>query len=138
MELKNCTKCGKPFVSSTAKICPQCLEAQEGDFKRVREFVKEHPKVSIEVVVDALGVSAEQVRDYLRQGMLDVAHFSGRILDCKRCGKPIESGTYCVLCLKDISNDLKSQPDGKEEAKSDSDSAEEKTAFTRYYRSKRK
>ena len=108
------------------------------EFKKVRDFVKEHPRVAIEVVIEATGVSEDRVREFLRQGRLDVADFTGPTLQCQRCGKPIDTGTYCLLCRQDISDTFKNSADsptkpgekGKEKEK-------DKTTFARYYRNKR-
>ena len=135
MNLKNCTRCGKMFASSHISLCPDCLEADQVTFKSVRDFIKNNPRVSIDVVVEATGVAEEDVREFVRQGRIDVADLSGPVLSCKRCGKPIESGEYCVLCRQDITENLKVTAAVKEKPEQSDDEEEPgPTHFTRHYR----
>ena len=104
------------YSSLVHDLCPDCQKLDEDDFKKVRDFVKENPKVSVEVVVEATGVDEEKVREYVRQGRLDVASFEGKVIECRKCGKPIESGDYCVLCMNSISNTFRN-PEGSKDDK---------------------
>jgi len=136
MHLKNCTRCGNLYSSSHQTLCPECLEKDEEDFKKVRNFVKDNPKVAIEVVVEATGVPEEQIREYVRNGRLDVAYFAGPVLHCARCGKPISSGDYCVLCQKELSETFTSgtsKPSPTEEAEKN----KSRSKFARYARIRR-
>jgi len=129
MGIKNCSQCGKVFHGSNSNLCPECAEKDEENFLKVRNFIKDNPKVSVEVVVEATGVSEERIRDYLQRGRLDIANLSGPALECQRCGKPIYNGKYCVVCQAEISNTFK---------KSGTDSSQDKSAkvgsFTSRYR----
>jgi uncharacterized protein len=131
MSLKNCTKCGRVFLTAHSSLCPDCVKAGEDAFKKVRDFVKENPKVAIDVVVEATGVPEDEIRTYLRQGKLDVASFSGQPLSCRRCGKPVESGEFCVLCRKDISNNFRG--DVKKDTTNETD---QHVTFTKQYRNR--
>jgi hypothetical protein len=138
MDLKNCSRCGKVYYSANPRVCPDCLKAEEEDFKKVREFVKANPKVAIDVVVEACGVSEDQVRDYLRQGKIDSANLSGPALECRKCGKPIESGMYCVLCRKQLSDNFKGGfHDKAQETEKEREKREKGVTFARYYKTHR-
>jgi flagellar operon protein (TIGR03826 family) len=138
MSMRNCARCGKVFVSTNQYLCHDCIESDAVDYKKVREFVKENPKVSVEVVVEATGVAEDMIREYLRQGRLSTADFSGPTLQCQRCGKPIESGTYCVLCHDEISKTLLNPSQGEQsDAPIRRKKSDEPAAFARYYRSRK-
>jgi hypothetical protein len=113
------------------------MELDEENYRLVRDFVKENPNVSVEVAVAATGVSEEQVREYLRQGRLDAAEFSGEILNCSRCGKPIQTGLYCVLCLNELSDSLKGNSPKTRDKSAKDDEELDPSHFTRHYRNKR-
>lgn len=102
MFLKNCDRCGKAYTSSNPSICPDCIDQDEIDFKKVRNFVKENPKLSIEVISEATEVDEGRIRDYLRMGRLELADMTGPALECERCGKPISMGQYCIICQQEI------------------------------------
>lgn len=138
MPIKNCTRCGKIFSSSHPTLCPQCIETDENNFKKVRSFVKDNPRVSIDVVIEATGVSEDRIREYLRLGLIDSASLSGPVLECKKCGKPIDSGTYCVLCKRELSQTLMSSLDAQVRNKDkDSDGEKKEIRFWKRYRSRR-
>jgi len=106
--MKNCQRCGKAFTSSNPTICPECIEADSESFNAVRQFIKDNPLVSVDVVEAATGVPADQIREYLRQGRIEAAEMSGPLLECGRCGKPIYAGQYCVVCQSEIQKTFRS------------------------------
>ncbi len=110
MDLRNCRRCGKAYITGNPTVCPDCVKVDQEDFMKVRDFVKENPKVSLEVVQEATGVPEDRIVEYLREGKLEAADLSGPILGCARCGKPIHKGEYCVLCRTEISNTFKQEP----------------------------
>ncbi|HDS30751.1 MAG TPA: MerR family transcriptional regulator [Firmicutes bacterium] len=124
MGLKNCEKCGKAYSGSHAIYCDDCLEAEEEEFKIVRDFIKDNPKIAISVVSEATGVDEDKIRGYLRAGRLDVADLSGPVLSCSRCGKPIYRGQYCVLCQSEIVGGLKDAGGRRNESDDDSQNRE--------------
>jgi len=93
-------------------ICSTCAEEKEKEYLRVREFVKDHPKVSIEVVAEATGVTEAHVRQFLREGLIEAADLDGSPITCQRCSKPISRGVYCPICQLEFGS-------GKTEARTD-------------------
>jgi hypothetical protein len=131
MALKNCARCGRAFHGDTWALCPECLEAEQEDFDNVRQFIKDNPKVSIEVVAEATGVDEDRIREFLKQGRIDVAELQGPLLECKRCGKPIYQGEYCVLCQGEVSKMFRSSD---KESKGRASKRAESSSFARRYR----
>ena len=100
-------------------ICSACAEKKEKDYLKVREFVKDNPKVAIEVVSEATGVSEAQVRQFLREGLIEAADLEGSPITCQRCGKPILRGVYCPICQLEFGS-------GKAEPKVDTEEDDSK------------
>ncbi|WP_078666084.1 MULTISPECIES: hypothetical protein [Carboxydocella] len=101
MELKNCEECGKLFMSAGALRCPECLDREEAIFSRIRDYVWEHPGVTVDDVVRELGVKPEKVLAYLREGRLAI-----KGLTCQRCGAPINMGRICQRCAKELEQNV--------------------------------
>ena len=115
---KNCKKCGKMAGHLTRGMCPECYEQREVDYLAVRDFIKENPKVAIQVVVEATGVEERMVREFVREGLIESADLDGFPLECARCRKPISRGAYCPICQQDISSGIKvEKPDTKAKKK---------------------
>ncbi len=63
MAIRNCRSCGTVFDGTHPDLCADCLEEEEDEFKTVRAYIKDHPKVAIAVVSEATGVSEDSIRD---------------------------------------------------------------------------
>lgn len=103
LKLKNCKRCGKLFVFNGVDLCPDCLQEDEEDFRKVKDYLYHYPKSTVFEISEATGVSTEKIWDFFKQGKLELADKnSGISLTCERCGKPIRSGRFCNECLKTI------------------------------------
>lgn len=102
MELVNCTICGRAMQRGLRNICQACAEKKEKDFLKVRDFIKDNPKVAIEVVVEATGVPETEVRQFIREGLIESTAVEGTSITCNRCGRPIANGVYCALCKQEF------------------------------------
>jgi len=132
MQMRNCERCGKVYSTSNQRFCPDCVEGDQREFKKVRDFVKDNPKISIEVISEATGVDELKIREYIRQGQLEFASINGPALECSRCGKPIMVGNYCVICQREIQASFQS---GKSQGQSQSRN-ESKESFSIRYKKK--
>jgi hypothetical protein len=131
MPLVNCQKCGKAFLSKGGRpICPECRESEGADFEKVREFVKDNPKMSIDIVSEETGVPTEKIRQYLQDGLLEQAETT-KDFKCQLCGKSINSGNYCFTCM----NKLKK---GFDKGSSKKEKKKETTSFTQDYLDKKR
>jgi len=137
MTMRNCQRCGKAYNSTNPTTCPDCVEADLEQFDEVRTFIKDNPKVSFDVVAEATGVSVSQIHDYLRQGRLEAADISGPMIECRRCGKPIFAGQYCVICQTELQNTFRpSTPADTNKKSSDKKDKKRRGSFVRNYRDK--
>jgi flagellar operon protein (TIGR03826 family) len=109
-EVRNCKRCNKIFnYIGGAPICSDCKQEDEVNFKKVKEYLYDHPKSSIYDVSKELEISIQTIKSYLKEGRLEIVGDGGNLfLECERCGKSISSGRYCSECTKEVTNDVKS------------------------------
>jgi len=98
LEVRNCIRCGKLFNYLGKPICNGCIEKDEEDFEKVKEYIYDHPKCSISEVAEAIGVSIRKITKFLREERLEVAEGSVGWLTCESCGEEIKTGRYCKEC----------------------------------------
>lgn len=109
MNIRNCSKCGKIYAyDGTSKLCPKCRKEEEEEFKRVKEYIYDHPEANIQLVSEETGVPVKKILRYLREGRLELKdEHNNLILACERCGKPIKTGRFCDMCVKELQRELK-------------------------------
>jgi len=117
--LKNCKRCGKLFLKVTRQICPDCLQQEEEEFSKVKDYLDENPSSSVAKVSSETGVSQNQIKKFIREGRLLSSKYSGVSTECQRCGKEISEGKYCDSCQNDLQKGFEaaSQKEKKEEPK---------------------
>ena len=78
MDLKNCIECGRSFASKDGeKLCKRCLEKKvEDDFKKVRDYLYDHPGADIKEVSEVTGVE-EKIILKLKK----IAYLSARVVE---------------------------------------------------------
>ncbi len=109
-EIKNCPRCGRIFTFIARPICNKCLEAEENEFKTVKEYVYDNPGATISEVSQETEVSVERIMRFLREERLEIkSENSNLILGCERCGRSINSGRFCEECKGQISNDFRKE-----------------------------
>jgi uncharacterized protein len=107
-DIRNCSKCGKIFTYLGRPICNKCCEAEENEFKVVKEYVYDNPGATISEVAQETEVTVEKIMRFLREERLEIkSENSNLLLECERCGRPINSGRFCELCRVQINRDFK-------------------------------
>lgn len=107
-ELRNCIRCGKVFAYTYNPVCNKCLEQEEEEFKRVKEYIYENPGSTVFEVSEATGVSVEKIMKFLREERLELSSENANLLlECESCGRPIKSGRYCEECKNQIASEMK-------------------------------
>ena len=87
-KLRNCSMCGKIFMSNGEKICPNCIQAQADMEVVVVDYVRDHPKCKIPEIM-------EEARNYVdKNNINDIFNYnnnSGRneTHESKKENKPI-------------------------------------------------
>ncbi len=76
-ELRNCIRCGRPFVYYGGKpICPECKEELERDFLKVYNYLRDHPRARIKEVAEETGVDEEDILDFIDEGRIETKYVS--------------------------------------------------------------
>lgn len=109
MNVRNCKLCGRLFNYVTgAPYCPSCRDKMEAKFQEVKDYIRENPGVTMQVVADNCDVEPAQIRQWLREERLELTKDSGILLSCEKCGAPIHSGKYCEKCRYEMTMNLQS------------------------------
>ena len=104
MEVMLCKGCGRLFNSGYGEeYCPECQSLPDTDFRRVRDYLWDHPNTQAEEGAKACNVPLKTVMHYVKQQRLDISKDSKMLLTCENCGKQILSGTYCKDCQAKLS-----------------------------------
>lgn len=107
-EIRNCPRCGKIFTYVGRPICSRCIEIEEDEFKKVKEYVYDNPGATISETSQETGVSVDKIMRFLREERLEIkSEDSNLVLECERCGVPIKSGRFCERCKRDMNADFR-------------------------------
>lgn len=108
-DVRNCRRCGKIFnYIGGPPICPACREMDEEDYKRVKEYLYQHPGASMTEVSTTLDVSIEKLKRFLKEGRLEIVGDDPNfVLECEICGKSIRTGRFCDACERDKARDFR-------------------------------
>ena len=100
MSLRNCPECGRLFECTLRNLCPDCIQKEDEDFQKIKQFLRENQGGSITEISEKTGVSERRILSFLKEGRLVITKGddSTALLKCMRCGKPISRGCYCKEC----------------------------------------
>jgi hypothetical protein len=73
MPLLSCKLCGKLFTSAGGRTCSACLDRLDGLYPKLREFLRDNPKVgfNVETLAEALEMDIRDVQALVDMGYLD-------------------------------------------------------------------
>lgn len=109
MEVRNCKGCGRLFnVLGSEKLCPNCQKGLDEKFQEVKDFLDENPNSSVDAVSKATGVTAKQIRQWVREERLVFSEGSVEGIECERCGTMIRTGRFCDKCKAATIGNLRS------------------------------
>ena len=109
MALTNCSQCGSLFHShSGGRRCPECLQAEEDEFQKVLEYLREPGSHTVPAIADATGVSPQLITRWLRQQRVHAELLPGE-LQCRRCRTPVEGGSFCDECRLALAREVAEQ-----------------------------
>ena len=108
MEVKTCRNCRRLFnyLGSGPRICPACRDSLEKRFYKVKEYIRDHPHEGIQSVSEAMDVSANQLRQWVKEERLQFSADSGVALTCENCGATIYTGRFCNKCKSKMADGL--------------------------------
>ena len=97
-----CARCHRFFEKvAFEEVCPACFPIEEEEFRKIKEYLTEHPGASSNEVMQHIGVSLKSIRRYLREDRLEIVGDNKGFIRCKLCGKPVNSGYFCDGCYKE-------------------------------------
>ena len=109
LNTQTCKRCGRLFnYFAGDKLCPACKDEMEVKFQEVKEYIREHPNVTIAQVSEDCDIQPTWIQKWLREERLELTEGSAITLGCESCGAPIRSGRLCKNC----SEKLRSAADG--------------------------
>lgn len=108
-DVRNCRRCGRLFTFlGGAPICQDCKQADEEDFKKIKEYLYRNPGASMSQVSSELEISVEKIKHFLKEGRLEITSEDGNmVLECEKCGKAIKSGRFCDECERGLASEVK-------------------------------
>lgn len=107
MNVRNCRGCGRIFNYVAGPfMCQICREKLEEKFQVVKEYIREHPGVTIPEVSETCEVEQSQIRQWLREERLELSEDSPIFLNCEGCGVTIRCGKYCDKCKMNMTRDF--------------------------------
>lgn len=107
MEVRNCADCGKMFnYIGGVPLCATCIKKLEDKFEKVKEYIYDNPRATINEVADENEVSVRQIKRWIREERLAFSEESPIGIECEGCGKTIKTGRYCNNCKKALENQL--------------------------------
>jgi len=104
-----CIKCRRLFnyPGFGTKYCPDCMKEDEKLRQKVKDFLYENGAANMYEISQATGVSEHMIRQYLRDGMLEIPENSPIFIKCEKCGCDIRYGRWCPECAAQMSAELK-------------------------------
>ena len=108
MELRNCPACGRVYAHTGRPLCPDCVAAEEEEFKKVSDYLRDYRSSSLARTSEATGVRESKILRFLREGRLMGADGAVFGLLCEKCGEPVTSGRWCPKCASGMSRQIES------------------------------
>ena len=100
LNIKNCARCKKIFIpTSGEKICPECRAADLEMEEHVKAYVRDHPGITVNELIEGSGAPQKLVWRMIQQGQFENSGLRGASYPCANCGKPITRDVYCSECL---------------------------------------
>lgn len=108
LNIKNCVRCRKIFVPALGEnICPECREKEVALEEVVKDYVRDHPGITIREIIDGTGASEKLIWRMIRQGQFENAGGLEIQYPCGKCGKLISNGAYCEECAVKLKMEAK-------------------------------
>lgn len=102
MEIRNCPDCGKIFAYTNINLCPVCIQAEEEEFQRVKEYLYKNPQTGVHDLAEVTEVEEYKILRWLKIGRLQGKRFTGLSYPCESCGRNIQEGRFCSNCSSEL------------------------------------
>ena len=108
LNMKNCAHCHKIFLSVLGEnVCPECRAYEMTLEEDVKEYVRDHPGITIRELIEGTGAPDRLIWRMIRQGQFENASGMEIQYPCGRCGKMITKGAYCDECAVKLKMEAK-------------------------------
>lgn len=106
-KMKNCPSCGRIFVpmNATQRLCPDCMDKLHEKEHEVVEYVRDHPKIKVNELIEATGAPEPMIKRMIREGRF-IQVGVRMTYPCEKCGAPITQGKLCASCAEALKNEL--------------------------------
>lgn len=105
MDVRNCKGCSRLFnYLGGPQMCPECTRALDIKFEEVREYVYDNPGAGMQQVSEAMDVSIQQIKHWIREERLAFSDQAQVGLECENCGAMIRTGRFCPECKNKYAN----------------------------------
>ena len=109
-DLRNCSRCGRIFGYVGRPICSYCIEEEEDEFKKVKDYLYDYPGSTVFEVSDATDVEVEKIMRFLREERLQISsENTNLLLECEKCGRPVNMGRFCQNCKEDLKQSMRKE-----------------------------
>ncbi len=105
-----CKRCGKTHEAVNQTLCMSCIEREESEFTKIKEYLIDHPYSTVLEVAMKLDVPVKHIKYYLRECRLEIVERGSQkniLLTCEKCGIGISSGHYCTACESAAAHNFK-------------------------------
>ena len=100
LNIRNCARCKRIFVPvGNEKICSDCRAADFELEERVKSYVRDHPGITVNQLIEGSGAPAKLIWRMIMQGQFENSGLKNAQYPCANCGKMITRGTYCAECM---------------------------------------
>lgn len=107
MDVKTCKECRRLFNYLRGPyVCPACAEKLEQKFSEVKEYVREHPGITLQALAEDCDVDIKQIKQWLREERLELIGEGNGYLSCDSCGVSINSGRLCEKCKSVLQGEM--------------------------------
>ncbi|MBQ6297559.1 MAG: flagellar protein [Selenomonadaceae bacterium] len=100
LNIRNCARCKRIFIPvGNEKICPDCRAEDIELEERVKSYVRDHPGITVNQLIEGSGAPRNLVWRMIQQGQFENSSLKDAKYPCGNCGKIITRGTYCSECM---------------------------------------
>lgn len=103
-----CPRCGKVYSKPELRlyVCKKCKFQEHLEVARVRNFLEQNGKQSVEIMADLLELTAREV-EYGLQNLEPQNIKLQKRYHCNSCGDEIRYGRYCDSCTQNTFMQIK-------------------------------
>lgn len=104
-----CEKCGGEYeyMSLGEYRCRRCGHTDKDDYGKVRAFIEENGPSPALAIAKGTGVSALKIKQFLRQGRIEIPDGSNSYIKCENCGSTdIRYGRFCSACARELAKEF--------------------------------